>query len=122
MLRHRRYDDAEQHYKESLSVAWDAKELFVLAPSLEGLSAVALAMKSQERSAMLLGVAEELRRSMGVPPVAWQRDILDNTIRELNAMFDPDALDTLRAEGGAMTLKQAVRYCFDDRWPPSIVD
>src|SRR5215467_945560 len=52
-LRHHCYDDAEQYYKESLSVAWEAKEIFVLAPSLEGLSAAALAKKSPERAARL---------------------------------------------------------------------
>jgi hypothetical protein len=120
-LRQHCYDDAEQYYKESLSVAWEAKELFVLAPGLEGLSAVALAIKSPERAARLLGAAEELRRSMGVPPVAWERDISENTIHELSAILDPDALGTLRAEGRAMTLKQVVPYCFDHHWPPTIV-
>jgi len=99
------YDDAEQYYKESLSVAWEAKEIFVLAPSLEGLSAVALAKKSPERAARLLAAAEQLRRSMGVPPVVWERDINEITIRELSAILDRDALETLRAEGRAMSLK-----------------
>jgi hypothetical protein len=54
---------------------------------------------------------------MGVPPVAWERDVSENTIHELSAILDPDALQTLRAEGRAMTLKQAVPYCFDSRCP-----
>jgi predicted ATPase/DNA-binding winged helix-turn-helix (wHTH) protein len=119
-LRHNCYADAEQLYKESLSTAWEAKEFFVLAPSLEGLSAIALGMRSPERSARLLGIAEELRRTMGAP--GWSREFGENIIRELSAMLDPEVFETLRAEGRAMTLKQVVPYCFDNRWPPAVIE
>ena len=113
-LRQCHHQDAARYYKESLSVAWQARELFVLAPSLEGLGTVAVAVNRLERAARLFGAAEGMRQAMGVPPVAWQRDIYENGIVALRAMLDADMVDALRAEGRTMTLEQVVAFCLDE--------
>jgi hypothetical protein len=88
--------------------------LAVAMPSLEGLGAVAVAVNRCERAARLFGAAEGMRQAMGVPPIAWQRNIYENGIVALSSMLDAAAGDALRAEGRTMTLEQVVAFCLDE--------
>ena len=109
-LRQANWEDTAQYYKGSLTLASEQKDVSAVAPSLEGLAALAVAQAMPERAARLLGAAEVQREAIGVPPLAFERDSYENTVADLNGVLDDEAFRMLRWEGREMSLERAVAY------------
>lgn len=107
-LRQRRLAEAKQYYRESASIAWEAKEIYLLPSSIEGLAAVAAETGSAEHAARLFGAAAHLRTLLAVPPLAWEKSILDESARALSGVLSPAVLMSLQEQGRAMTIEQAI--------------
>lgn len=107
-LRQERFDEAKNYYRESISIAWEAKELYVLPSGLEGLAAVAAQTGSPEYAARLFGAARRIRELLAVPPVVWEKSIVDDSCLALTAMLGPVDFASLGEQGRAMTIEQAI--------------
>jgi predicted ATPase/DNA-binding SARP family transcriptional activator len=107
-LRQQRYAAAERYYKESIAIAWDAREMYLLPSGLEALGAVAVGTGSRDRAARLFAAAKRFRNLLGVPPIAWEKSIVDDGCRVLAAMVAPNKLQSLAEQGSALTFEQAV--------------
>jgi predicted ATPase/DNA-binding winged helix-turn-helix (wHTH) protein len=110
-LRHDDYDKAVGCYRESLTLAMECGDVSNAAPSVEGLAALALARGEHRRAGLLIGAAEGLRHMINVPPLSWERDSYENSLKALTATVDAGELNSLRTQGRAMTIEQVVAYC-----------
>jgi tetratricopeptide (TPR) repeat protein len=104
--------------KEGVAFAAQVGPRGGLAYLLEGLAAVAHARGEAEHSARLFGAAEGLVQSIEAP--VYKRDRPKRSLRPLDhimaaarSRLGEGAFETARAEGRAMTFKQAVGYALD---------
>jgi tetratricopeptide (TPR) repeat protein len=107
-LRQRRLADAQKYYRESTAIAWEAKEIYLLPSSIEGLAAVAVDTRSAEHASRLFGAAQRMRELLAVPPLPWEKSIVDDGCRALTAVLAPSDLDSLGQQGRAMSIEQAI--------------
>lgn len=107
-LRQHRFVEAKEYYRESMSIAWEAQEIYVLPSSLEGLAAVAAATGSPEHAARLFGAARRMRELLAVPPPAWERSIVDDSCLSLAGLLGTTDLASFLEQGWAMTFEQAI--------------
>jgi predicted ATPase/DNA-binding winged helix-turn-helix (wHTH) protein len=107
-LRQRRLADAQKYYRESTAIAWEAKEIYLLPSSIEGLAAVAVETRSAEHASRLFGAAQRMRELLAVPPLPWEKSIVDDGCRALTAVLAPSDLDSLGQQGRAMSIEQAI--------------
>jgi tetratricopeptide (TPR) repeat protein len=108
-LRQRQYCQAAASYAESLRLC-GRRNRWVIFQCLEGLGCVAFAQGHHKRAAILFGAAEHLREAL-----QSRRDIdylaeVDRYMNSTRTALGDKAFTTGWAEGGAMTLKQAVEY------------
>jgi tetratricopeptide (TPR) repeat protein len=113
-LREQRYAAAKTYYKESTQIAWNSGEMYVLPSSLEALGAVAVGTGSLDRAARIFAAAKRIRNLLSVPPIAWEKSIVDDALRILAASIAPDRLRSLSQQGAGLTFEQAVSEALED--------
>jgi predicted ATPase/DNA-binding CsgD family transcriptional regulator len=67
-----------------------------------------------EKAARLLGASTNLSAEMGIYFQPGDQPVIDKYIADVRAQLDEATFETARAEGQAMTLKQAVTYALSD--------
>ena len=100
-------------YRESLALFGKTEDKWVATECIEGLALVASAQGKHERAARLFGVAEAAREMFGITmprPERGGHEKLGTTTRE---GLEREAFAAAWAEGGTMTLEQAIEYALE---------
>jgi ATP/maltotriose-dependent transcriptional regulator MalT len=113
-LRQQDYDGAGESFRESLSLALQQRDVSNAAPSIEGMASLAIARNEYERAARLLGGAEALRKAIGVPPLAWELESYEKSLRAVSEQLRQRDFSLLRKMGHAMSFEEVVSYCLDN--------
>ena len=103
-------DLATQLLKESLVLYREMGIKHFIALCLEGFTGVAVAQGESERSARLLGAAEEIREAVGAPMEPSEQVEVDGYSAAVRAELDEKAFSAAWAEGRAMTVEEAIDY------------
>jgi tetratricopeptide (TPR) repeat protein len=101
---------AKPLYGESMAILARAGNRLGIVDCLEGLAAIAHAERHLERAARLWGAAEALRTLVGVAHQPADRADYERHVAALRSELAEATLLTAWAEGGAMSLEQAVAY------------
>ena len=99
---------ADQHYRESLSISQALQDDYGVFASLAGLGGIAVAEGEELRAARLLGAAEALFESFTKPLDRIEQIEFERDKAALCGHLDRDALQAAREEGRQMTLEQAL--------------
>jgi hypothetical protein len=104
MVAHTQGDDgkATALYKESLALCRALGNKHSLAQCLEGLAGVAVAQQQLEHAARLLGAAEALRETIGIPLSPHERVRYDRDVAAMRTGLGAAALSAAWATGRAM--------------------
>jgi predicted ATPase/DNA-binding CsgD family transcriptional regulator/transcriptional regulator with XRE-family HTH domain/Tfp pilus assembly protein PilF len=102
------YQLAAACYRESLTICRGLGYQERIAEGLEGLAAVAVAQRQPRHGAWLLGCAERLRETIGVPVSPADRADYDRQVEALRAQLGPAAFRTAWDNGRAMTPEQVI--------------
>lgn len=103
-------DRAEALSLEALRFAVAQRDEMAIPWSINGLAAVTAAQEHLERAATLIGIAESLLAKAGGEWPADEREQYEGTLATLSAGLSPEALQSARAIGNAMTLKDATSF------------
>jgi predicted ATPase/DNA-binding CsgD family transcriptional regulator len=104
-----RLGEARKQLSESLRLWWELGELPAVAGSLESHAQLAAAYGQRDDALRLAGAGIGLRTTLRVSAVPHSRVLLE-WLDEARTTFGHEAVETLLAEGRAMTTGDAVRY------------
>jgi predicted ATPase len=99
-------------YEESMAILRELGDKRVIAYLLEGFADLAKTEGQAERAARLWGAAEALREAIGSPIPPNEREMYKR-----NVTATREAFAAAWADGGAMTIEQAIEYALKDRMP-----
>ena len=99
--------------KESLILSRELGVKQGIAECLDGLAGVGVVLGVPERSARLLGAAEELREIISSPLPPADRAEVDGYVAAVRDALDEEAFEAAWAEGRAMTIEEAIEYALD---------
>jgi predicted ATPase/DNA-binding XRE family transcriptional regulator len=111
------YDGTASLFEEGVTLSEQMGDRANIAYCLEGLAVVASARGEAERSGRLIGAAEGLHEAVGVPVYLYyepHRSRYERTAAAVRSQLGEKAFEEVRAEGRAMTFKQAVAYALED--------
>jgi non-specific serine/threonine protein kinase len=111
------YSQAKGRFEEAMALSEEMGDRANAAYCLEGLAAVAASLEDLDRSARLFGAAEKLLETIGVP--VWtsykpDRTLYEHTIETLRSRLGPEAFETARERGRAMTPELAIAYALEE--------
>ncbi|HUG13529.1 MAG TPA: LuxR C-terminal-related transcriptional regulator [Thermomicrobiales bacterium] len=104
---------AEQSFREALLLDHASGTRYRIASELDGLGEIALARGELARAARLMGSGVAILRAMGIPIQPVGRDPHDRAVAELRTRLGDASFEAAWAEGGAMSLEQAVAYALE---------
>jgi predicted ATPase/DNA-binding SARP family transcriptional activator len=96
--------------EESMAMFREMGHRYGLARSLKRLAGLSLAMRHTERAARMYGAAVSLREVIGSPLGPLGQAELDRDVAAIRASLGEPAFAQAWAEGGALTLEQAIDY------------
>ncbi|MGZ4391339.1 MAG: ATP-binding protein [Gaiellaceae bacterium] len=99
---------ALEYYRESIELAWEMGYLAQVAECLRGIAVIALAGGDAREAATLLGVFAAFVERIGAILSPAEKEALDATIAQAREALGNDAFDAAWAEGGGLSLDQAV--------------
>jgi predicted ATPase/transcriptional regulator with XRE-family HTH domain len=109
------YDEAAEIFADCLAISKQFNNYRQIALALERLAKVALIQNQPKKTARLLGAAGILRQSVGTPMEAIDRPDYERLIADLSHQLDEVTLNSVWAEGRAMSSEQAVEYALSER-------
>ncbi len=107
------YQGATSLFEEGVALSGEVGDRANLAYCLEGLAVVAGVRGEAMRSARLIGAAEGLHEAVGVPVYIYyepDRSLYEHTVAAIRSQMGAEAFEAARAQGRALTFKQAVAY------------
>jgi predicted ATPase len=107
-LRLGRIDDAEARLNESIVDSRGAGDKEDMCWAMLGLASVSAARADGERSAILLGAASALLRSMGADFKPFERALHDDTAQQVRELIGEQSYEEARARGAALSLESAL--------------
>jgi len=111
LLRVRRRDEARPLLIDALRLFYRAGDAAGVTLVIDDLSALALADDDPERAARLWGAGRALTAASGATIAAFTDTYVEEGLRpHVRQMMDPADLERWAAEGGQMTIDQAVAY------------
>ena len=111
------YNGAVSLFEEGVALSGEAGDRANLAYCLEGLAVVAGVRGEAMRTAHLIGAAEGLHEAVGVPVYIYyepDRSLYEHTVAEVRSQMGAEAFEAARAQGRALTFKQAVVYALGE--------
>jgi predicted ATPase/DNA-binding CsgD family transcriptional regulator len=102
------YIQAQSLYRESLAIAEEMDDKWLIATCLQGLTGVALARGQPAWSARLWGTAERIRETLGVPIPFVERARYEQMENSLHTQLGKTAYTAARKEGRMMTPVQVL--------------
>jgi len=97
-------------WEQSLRMRWELENRWGIADSLEVLVGLAVVQQQPERATRLWGAAERLRDVIGSPLLPATKARYAADVAVARKTLGEDAFAAAKAEGGAMTIDQAVAY------------
>jgi predicted ATPase/class 3 adenylate cyclase len=113
LLRTDKPDEARPHLRRALRHFYDAGDASGLTLVLDDLSSQALADEDHARAARLWGAARTLTAATGATLATFSDGWIEQQVRPNVRSLDPADLERWAAEGGAMSLDEAVAYALD---------
>ena len=111
LLRARRQDDARPLLFEALRHFYEAGDAAGMTLVIDDLSALALADDDPERAARLWGAGRALTAASGATLAAYTDSYIEAGLRpHVSQMVDPGDLERWAAEGGQLSLDEAVAF------------
>ncbi|MBI5302785.1 MAG: tetratricopeptide repeat protein [Chloroflexi bacterium] len=107
-------EHAQKLFSQSLAIFQAQGDKRNTLKCIEGLAGTASANGRHERATRLLGAAEVLRETLGVPMLGMYRARHTVMIRNLHDRLESNRLAIVWAEGRAMSLEQAIQYAFGE--------
>ncbi len=107
------YERAMTLFKESLTLRRDIADRRGIPMCLEGLAGVADGQAKPTLAARLLGAAEVIRETIGIPLPPSDRAEYDRRVSAVAAALGQERLAAVWAEGRAMTLEQVIEYALN---------
>ena len=101
-------DAADDHLRRSLELAREPGIKHLIAESLHGIAAVASIDGDLERAARLWGAATSLKTAMAIPLTGSEEFIVTDYLEPAVGRLSGDAYTRASAEGGAMTMDEAI--------------
>jgi tetratricopeptide (TPR) repeat protein len=114
-LHNSNYALAFQCFIYPLNLAQKSGELVHVSMLLMGLAAVAAGTNQSERAAKLSSAAQAVFEAIDDQIPQFDRAEFDRHIQFARAQLGDDAVESLQAEGRAMTMEQAIAYALDDQ-------
>jgi DNA-binding CsgD family transcriptional regulator len=102
------YTEAIAAFKESLRVFNEVMDKAGIAECLEELAIISQRFGQTLQAARLFGAAEALREAIHSPSGMFDRAQYEQSVAELRAQLDADALAAAWSAGRALTLEQAI--------------
>jgi predicted ATPase/class 3 adenylate cyclase len=102
------YDKARQHYEELLPLVRKVDDKDLTAVILEGLAEIVIAQGEAAWAARLLGAAEFLRQSSGIPLSPVERMVYESVGTTARKRLGEQAFNAAWAEGRIMTIEQVL--------------
>ena len=99
---------ALEYYRESIELAWEMGYLALVTLCLRGIAAIAVAGGDARAAATLLGGFDRIVERIGAILSPAEKEDLDATIAQARDALGNDAFDAAWAEGGGLSLDQAV--------------
>jgi non-specific serine/threonine protein kinase len=109
-LRRGAYERAAEHFTQSLNICKEVGNRWVPVECLHGLASLACVAQQYERAARLFGAANQLRDALGFRSKPADQECYDHYTATTRARLGEAAFAAAWAEGGAMTLDQAIDY------------
>jgi tetratricopeptide (TPR) repeat protein len=106
-------EQADEHFRKALERARVARAGPTIAEALFGLAAVAAMDSDAERAVRLWGAAGGLKAAMQAALSAPEEFIVERYLGPAGASLPGDVRAQVAAEGGAMSLDEAVAYALD---------
>ena len=103
-------DEASSRFRRAVALARDSGQKRTLVEGLYGLAAVAAMDGDAERSARLRAAADAIFEAMALPHSAPEQFIIERYLEPAGAGLADDVQARARAEGGSLTVEQAVAY------------
>jgi hypothetical protein len=111
LLRVRRKDEARPLLFEALRHFYQAGDAAGMTLVIDDLSALALADDDPERAARLWGAGRALTAASGATIAAYTDTYIESELRpHVSQMVEPGDLDRWAAEGGQLSLDEAVAF------------
>ncbi len=95
-------------YTEVLDLAVESRDHLNLARTFEGCAGLAVAMSAPERASRLLGAAEALRRSMGIPRRPPTQVAVDRVEAQVRQVLGTEVDTAAHASGQSLALSDAI--------------
>jgi hypothetical protein len=106
--------DAREHYRDSLIMARDMGDQVTVVDCLEGLAMLAGRARVPRRAARLLGAADTLRRAIGVPVRATDREVYDSGVAVLRGELGEAGFSAAWIAGQTLPLEAAIAEALQD--------
>jgi tetratricopeptide (TPR) repeat protein len=107
-------EHARACFAESLALHREQGNRPGILESLAGFGALMAAQGQARRAALLFGAIAALRANLGAPMWPAERVEYERHLARVGMAFSEAALQAVLAEGGGMTLEQAVAYAGED--------
>ena len=109
------YKEALSLYRETLPDWQKIGHRGAVAHQLECMGFIAKAQEQGERAVRLMSAADALRQASGSPRTPQERIEFERELEELRTGMDEKTFDLLWAEGGAMTMDQAIDLAMSEQ-------
>ena len=110
-----KYPEAMLAYSKTIREWQRMGHRAAVAHQLESIAFIAKALEKKEKSTQLLGAAERLRKIIKINMTAQERDEYDKEVADLKANMNEKEFTSLWAEGGSMTMDQAIELALDSQ-------
>jgi hypothetical protein len=107
------FAQAKPLYQETIQTWQKLGHRAAIAHQLECFAFLAKAQEEVERAARLLGAAEILRETIGIPMSPIESPEYEREVNDLRANMEEATFAKTWAEGRGMTMEQAIRYALE---------
>jgi hypothetical protein len=107
------WERAQEYYREALQYALEMGEKRRAAFCLEGFAAARSPTGDAEQAAALISAADALRREIGIPVYASEREGYERILAQVRANLSSDAFARAWRDGQTMTMQQAIELAME---------
>ena len=102
------YEQARQHYRESLKLGWSFRDLRMISEAMAGVAGLAAAHGAFERAARLYGAVATIRRYIGSLTGGWDPDVYERDVALVRATLSPEGFARCWSEGEHLSFADGV--------------
>lgn len=106
-------ESAFDFFRKSLAILRELEQRSDIIEALEGLAGVAALNQQPKHAARLIGAAEELRQSIGVPVPPFNQNRYREIVHNIEVQLDSKSLALEKTKGRKMSMDQAIQYALE---------